>query len=314
MCPGGLSMIKNKPIRMASVDIGSNAIRLFVAQKLKSGRIKVLEDKRASVRLGKDVFAHGRIRSVTRDELARALKKFRKTCDELGVAKIKAVGTSALRDSKNGRQVIDHLKSRTGIQVDVINGQREALLLHRAVSETVDLKNRTAVLVDMGGGSLEIVLSRRGRIVFKESLPIGTVRLLAKVGVKGGYEDFAARVRTPIYALRAHMFDARIQPVDLLVGTGGNLRSLGKLAYRLGLSRSRNRFTRHGLEVLTQKLFRLNLETRMKRFQMRKDRADVILPAAVVTLELMRIFDIKSIVVPNVGIKNGLFFESADRT
>jgi exopolyphosphatase/guanosine-5'-triphosphate,3'-diphosphate pyrophosphatase len=306
-------MIKNKPIRMASVDIGSNAIRLFVGQKLKSGRVKVLEDKRASVRLGKDVFALGRIRAVTRDELARALKKFRRTCDELGVSKIKAVGTSALRDSKNGRQVINHLKTRTGIKVDVINGHREALLLHRAVSESFDLRNKTSMLMDMGGGSLEVVLSHRGRIRFKESLPLGTVRLLAKVGVKGSYEDFAARVRTPIYLLRGHMFDARIQPVDLLVGTGGNLRSLGKLAYRLGLSRSRNRFTRHGLEVLTQKLFRLNLETRMKRFQMRKDRADVILPAAVVTLELMRIFDIKSIVVPNVGIKNGLFFESTDR-
>jgi len=304
---------KNKPIRMASVDIGSNAIRLFVGQKSKSGRIKVLEDRRASVRLGKDVFAHGRITSVTRDELARALKKFRKTCDELGVTKIKAVGTSALRDSKNGRQVIAHLKARTGIQVDVINGHREAMLLHRAVSENYDLKTRTSMLMDMGGGSLEIVLSRRGRIRYKESLPIGTVRMLSKVGVKAGYEDFAARVRTPIYLLRAHMFDARIQPVDMLIGTGGNLRSLGKLAYRLGLSRSRNRFTRHGLEVLTQKLFRLNLETRMKRFQMRKDRADVILPAAVVTLELMRIFDLKSIVVPNVGIKNGLFFEGTDR-
>lgn len=303
---------KNKPIRMASVDIGSNAIRLFVGQKSKSGRIKVLEDRRASVRLGKDVFAHGRITTVTRDELARALKKFRKTCDELGVTKIKAVGTSALRDSKNGRQVIEHLKSRTGIQVDVINGHREAMLLHRAVSENYDLKTRTSMLMDMGGGSLEIVLSRRGRIRYKESLPIGTVRLLSRVGVKGNYEDFAARVRTPIYLLRAHMFDARIQPVDMLIGTGGNLRSLGKLAYRLGLSRSRNRFTRHGLEVLTQKLFRLNLETRMKRFQMRKDRADVILPAAVVTLELMRIFDLKSIVVPNVGIKNGLFFEGTD--
>ena len=195
----------------------------------------------------------------------------------------------------------------------MINGHREAMLLHRAVSENYDLKTRTSMLMDMGGGSLEIVLSRRGRIRYKESLPIGTVRMLSKVGVKAGYEDFAARVRTPIYLLRAHMFDARIQPVDMLIGTGGNLRSLGKLAYRLGLSRSRNRFTRHGLEVLTQKLFRLNLETRMKRFQMRKDRADVILPAAVVTLELMRIFDLKSIVVPNVGIKNGLFFEGTDR-
>lgn len=301
---------KRQPVRVASIDIGSNAIRLFVGQKSSSGRVRVLEDKRESVRLGKDVFALGRIRSGTRDELVRALKKFRKTCDDLGVRSIRAVGTSALRDSRNGRQVISHLKNQTGIRINLINGHKEALLLHRAVSECCDLTHNTSMLVDMGGGSLEIVLSRRGKIRFMESLPIGTVRLLSKVGIKGSYEDFASRVRTPIYLLRAHMFDAKIEPVDLLVGTGGNLRSLGKLAFRLGLSRSRNRFTRHGLEILTQKLFRLNLETRMRRFQMRKDRADVILPAAVVTLEMMRIFNIKSIVVPNVGIKNGLFLES----
>ena len=239
-----------------------------------------------------------------------ALKRFRRACDELGVKKIMAVGTSALRDSRNGRQVISHLKNHTGIRIHLINGHKEALLLHRAVAETFDLRNNSAMLIDMGGGSLEVVLSRQGKIRFTESLPIGTVRLLSKVGLKGSYEDFASRVRTPIYILRAHMFDARVKPVDLLVGTGGNLRTLGKLAYRLGLSRSRNRFSRHGLEVLVQKLFRMNLETRMRRFQMRKDRADVILPAAVVTLELMRIFDIKNIVVPNVGIKNGLFFET----
>jgi exopolyphosphatase/guanosine-5'-triphosphate,3'-diphosphate pyrophosphatase len=301
-----------EPVRLASIDIGSNAIRLFVGQKSKAGRLRVLEDKRASVRLGKDVFSSGRISSGTRNELERALKKFRETCDELGVKKIRAVGTSALRDSKNGRQVISRLRNSTGIKINLINGHREALLLHRAVSEAYNLGGKTALLMDMGGGSLEVVLSRGRRIRAMESVPLGTVRLLAKVGIKGHYEDFAARVRTPIYGLRAHIFDARVEPVDILIGTGGNLRSLGKLAFRLGLSQSRNRFTRHGLEALTMKLFRLNLETRMKRFQMKRDRADVILPAAVVTLELMRIFDIKSIAVPNVGIKNGLFWETLE--
>lgn len=301
------------PLRLASIDIGSNAIRLFIGQKSKSGRVTVLEDRRESVRLGKDVFSGGRIQPHTADELRRALKKFRQTCDELGVKKIRAVGTSALRDSKNGRRVISAIKNDTGISIHVINGKREAFLLHRAVSEILDLSGKTSLLMDMGGGSLETVLSRGHRILHKESLPLGTVRLLSRVGIKGEYEDFAAKVRTPLYILRAHMFDARLQNIDLLVGTGGNLRTLGKLANRLGLARSRNRFSKHALELLTAKLFRMTLETRKRRFQMRADRADVILPAAVVTLELMRIFDLKGIVVPNVGIKNGLFLDALDR-
>lgn len=302
-----------EPLRLASIDIGSNAIRLFVGQKSKSGRITVLEDKRASVRLGKDVFDGGRIRPATISELSRALKKFRRTCDDLGVQQIKAIGTAALRDSKNGRKVISSLKHSTGISISVINGQREAVLLHRAVSDAVNINTKTAMMMDMGGGSLEVVLSLRNRIQYLESLPIGTVRLLSQVGIKGGYEDFAARVRMPLYKLRADMFGGQIRSVDILVGTGGNLRSLGKLAHRLGLSKSRNRFTRHSLEILTEKLFRMTLESRKKRFQMKSDRADVILPAAVVTLELMRIFDLKTIVVPNVGIKNGLFLDTLDR-
>ena len=301
------------PIRLASIDIGSNAIRLFVGQQSKSGRITVLEDKRASVRLGKDVFDCGRIRPETIQELSRALKKFRRTCDDLGVTKISAVGTSALRDSENGRKIISSLKTTTGIVIHLINGQREAELLHRAVSDVYHLDDKTAVLMDMGGGSLEVVYSHHGKIEFKDSLPLGTVRLLSQIGIKGSYENFAARVRTPLYKLRANMFDAKIRPVDLLIGTGGNLRSLGKLAHRLGLSKSRNRFSRHALEILSQKLFRMTLESRKRRFQMKSDRADVILPAAVVNLELMRIFDIKTIVVPNVGIKNGLFLDALDR-
>lgn len=306
-------MEKGPPLRLASIDIGSNAIRLFVGQKLKSGRVRVLEDQRASVRLGKDAFSAGYIRPVTQAELEKALKQFRSVCERWGVQNIQAVATSALRDSANSRKVIDKLWSKTGVRVQLIDGRREASLLHKAVSHAVDLSHGTALLTDMGGGSLEVVLSRRGRLVTKQSLPIGTVRLLSKMPAKFTYEDVAQWVRTPLYRLRLQLLGQKQNPVDILVGTGGNLRALGKLCHRLGLSRSRNRFQRAHLEALTVKLFSLNLSQRMKRFQLRKDRADVILPAAVVTLEIMRIFEIHEIIVPDVGLKNGLFWDGLER-
>lgn len=302
-------MVEKPPVRLASIDIGSNAIRLFVGQKSKSGRVRVLEDQRASVRLGKDAFSAGYIRPVTQAELERALKHFRELCERLKVDQIRAVGTSALRDSSNSKAVINKLKNRTGINVQLINGKREAALLHRAVSHVMDLSHKSALLIDMGGGSLEVVLSRRGRLVTKQSLPLGTVRLLSKVPNKPAYDEIAQWVRTPLYRLRLQLLGYKQHPIDILVGTGGNLRALGKLCFRLGLSRSRNRFQRAHLERLTRRLFSLSLQQRMKRFQLRKDRADVILPAAVVTLEMMRIFEMHEIVVPNVGLKNGLFLE-----
>ncbi len=298
---------------MASIDIGSNAIRLFIGQGSKSGRMRVLEDVRASVRLGKDAFSAGYIRPVTQLELERVLRRFHRICTELDVHKIRAVGTSALRDSKNQRKVIDQLKARTGIAVEVIDGKQEAKLLYKAVSHALDIKSKSALLLDMGGGSLEVVRSQRGRLVRKTSLPIGTVRLLAKVKARPTYEDIAHWVRTPLYRLRSQMLGPKQSAPLLLIGTGGNLRALGKLCYRLGLSRSRSRFHRNDLEALVLRLFQLNLSQRIKRFQLRRDRADVILPAAVVVLEFMRIFEISEITVPNVGIKNGLFWEAMDK-
>lgn len=306
-------MVTKPALRLASIDIGSNAIRLFVGQRSSSGRVRVLEDQRASVRLGKDAFSGGYIRPVTQAELERALIHFRTLCDHWKVDQIRAVGTSALRDSANSRRVIKKLRASTGINVRLINGHAEAALLHKAVSHVLDLDHKSALLIDMGGGSLEVVLSRRGRLITMQSLPLGTVRLLSKVHHKPRYEDIAQWVRTPLYRLRLRLLGPRQRPVDLMVGTGGNLRSLGKLCFRLGLSRSRNRFQRAHLETLANRLFQMSLSQRMKRFQLRRDRADVILPAAVVTLEMMRIFEIHEIVVPNVGLKNGLFWEAMEK-
>ncbi len=307
-------MIHETPLRFASIDIGSNAIRLFVGQSMKSGKVRVLEDQRASVRLGKDAFSAGYIRPVTQSELERALVLFREVCERLNVHRIRAVGTSALRDSSNSRKVIAQLKLRTGINVKLINGQTEASLLHKAVSHVLNIREKTALLIDMGGGSLEVVLSRKGKLVTKQSLPLGTVRLLSKVQRRPAhYEDYAQWVRTPLYRLRLELLGRQQNAIDLMVGTGGNQRAIGKLCYRLGLSRSRNRFQRHHLEILTQRLFNLSQQQRMKRFQLKKDRADVILPAVVVTLEMMRIFEINEIVVPNVGLKNGLFWEALEK-
>lgn len=306
-------MIQESPLRLASIDIGSNAIRLFVGQKSKSGRVRVLEDQRAGIRLGQDAFTTGYIRPVTQLELERVLRYFRDVCDEHNVHQIRAVGTSALRDSSNSRKVISQLWDRTGIKVDIIDGRREAGLLHRAVDHAIDLSRKTALLTDIGGGSLEVVLSRKGKLANKTSLPLGTVRLLAKVRSRPTYEEIAHWVRTPLYRLRLQLLGMQQKPVDLMVGTGGNMRALGKLCFRLGLSRSRNRFQRAHLEVLALKLFEMSFAQRSRRYQLRKDRADVIGPAAVVMLEMMRIFEIDEIQVPNVGLKNGLFWEAADR-
>src|SRR4051794_28608923 len=115
-------MVNESPMRLASIDIGSNAIRLFIGQKSRSGKVTVLEDARASVRLGKDAFSVGYIRPHTIGQLEDVFLQFRDICDEFNVHRIRAVGTSALRDSSNSRKVIEKLKNKTGIAVNLIDG------------------------------------------------------------------------------------------------------------------------------------------------------------------------------------------------
>ncbi len=308
-----LSMTKQSSPRIACIDIGSNAIRLFIAQMNSAGKIRVLEDQRAGVRLGRDAFSFGYIRPVTQNKLEWVMLYFRDICDRLEVTEIHAVGTSAMRDARNHAAIIEGVKARTGISIHVISGQREASLVFKSISQAVDLSKKRSLLIDMGGGSLELILSQNGKITKKISIPVGTVRLLSKGGIRPTYEDFARWVRTPLYRMRVELLGLKQNPIELTIGTGGNLRALGKLCWGLELSRSRGRFSREDLEALVLPLFKMSFAQRMQRYLLRKDRADVILPASVVVLELMRIFEVREIIVPNVGLKNGLFWESLDK-
>lgn len=299
-----------KPLRLATIDVGSNAVRLYIAERTRAGHARTLVDERAAVRLGADVFARGTISAATTRRLGEAFTEFRKTCVRQKVNKIIAVGTSALRDARNAQTVRDRVARVSDITIDVIDGDTEAALLHLAVGHVIDLKHQRALLIDMGGGSLELVYSNAGRIARKISLPIGTVRLLTTLGRRATRARITAAVHPFLDSARAKFPVPRPQ---LVVGTGGNLRAMGKLCHRLGISRAKDHFTEMQLVALIDRLFALTYRQRMTRFQLKADRADVILPAAVTVLELMRAFDAVEIRVPDVGLKNGLFWRAFRR-
>ena len=296
--------------RLATIDVGSNAVRLYIAERTRAGHAKTLVDERAAVRLGADVFLRGTISPATARRLTEAFVHFQAVCRRRNVTKIIAVGTSALRDARNAAEVLKTVADASGIVVTVIDGVREAALLHSAVGHVVDLKSKRALLIDMGGGSLELVYSNQGRIARKLSLPIGTVRLLTTLK----REATRARITQAVHPV---LDEARAKfPVvkpQLLIGTGGNLRAMGKLCHRLGLSRAKDHFSDAQLVQLIERLFEVTYAQRMTRFQLKADRADVILPAVVTVLELMRSFDATEIHVPDVGLKNGLFWQTLGR-
>ena len=168
-----------EPLAVGVVDLGSNAIRVEIARSDDAGATQVVESQRATVSFGRDVFLTGSISDPTLDAAIEVLAGFRSACDRHGVSEITAIATAAMREAENRQDAVARIRSETGIDVSVISGNEEARLLVRAVRTRLDLGSGQSLLVDLGGGSVEVALIDGGDVVFVQSYPIGALRVLA---------------------------------------------------------------------------------------------------------------------------------------
>src|SRR6266850_5619156 len=175
---------------VAAIDVGSNAIRLLIADVNAEGGHETIHSTREPVRLGQDVFTKGAISGHTIERTLQTFTDFRKKLDQHSVQHVKAVGTSALREATNRDSLLKLVAQNTGIEVSIIGGEEEARLIHLAAKETVNLKNKLALLVDIGGGSVEVVLADDSAVLCTESYAMGSVRLLKILDQKAGEERF----------------------------------------------------------------------------------------------------------------------------
>src|ERR1041385_4180215 len=142
--------------KIAAVDTGSNGIRLVVGEVYDDGRVVPIENIRLPVRLGKDAFTTGILREETIQQGLDAFLHFRRVADGYGATKIRAIATSALREATNSEILIERIKQTSGIEIEIISGEEEARLIHLAVAHALDLGSKRAVLIDIGGGSVEV--------------------------------------------------------------------------------------------------------------------------------------------------------------
>jgi exopolyphosphatase/guanosine-5'-triphosphate,3'-diphosphate pyrophosphatase len=304
--------------RIAAIDVGSNAIRMIVGETAKSGQIETLESVRLPVRLGEDAFASGRLREATIRQAVDAFHFFRKTADALEVSKIRAVATSALREAANGDILKDRVLRATGIEIEIISGEEEARLIHLAVIRSLKLDGKRAMLIDIGGGSVEVTLSENGRILSTESFNMGTVRLLNKLDSKkkGGFpfapetQPFHVMVREYAEAARQRIDrDIGGQKIHVCIGTGGNVEEMGKLRQKLFNRENDKAITLSELQELIEKLSKLSVPQRIRKYNLRPDRADVILPAAIVLQIVAREARAHQVLIPKVGLKDGILIQ-----
>lgn len=297
---------------LCSIDIGSNAMRLAIGFLDHNRKLHIVEDLREPVRLGKDVFTSGVISKETTQKAVEAFGRFKDLIEQHRVVKTRAVATSAVREARNRDEFIKKILQTSGIELKPITSEEEALLVYLAVSKKIPLEGKTAMLIDIGGGSVEVTLARNSKILATESFQMGAVRLLQVLEEKKyGEKKFNLMVQEYVEAAQRR-FNQKLpnEKADICVGTGGNLDALLSLKRQLLRKNNTEIFvSRTELDLISARLRKLSYNDRITRLGLRPDRADVILPAITVLQNLMAVGKATRVYIPNVGVKEGLLID-----
>lgn len=299
------------PTTLSAIDVGSNAIRLSIGRVDNDQKITIIDNLREAVRIGRDVFTKRVISDDVMEQASEAFRRFKDTIERNGVTQTRAVATSALREAMNRDTFIDRIAQVSGIDIAVIGAEEEARLIHLAVGEKINLKNKTAMLIDIGGGSTEITFTVDGSIVSTESFRLGSVRLLQMLEEKKyGEKKFNALVREYVDATQRRLKrEINGKKFDLCIGTGGNIDALAALRKDLLLKDRNSAISASELDAIVKKLLSLTFEERVQQLRLRPDRADVIVPASIILQEILKVAGIDEIEIPKVGLKDGIIID-----
>ena len=268
-------------------------IKSFDDNAPESSRIKKLLFVRIPLRLGKDVFALGKISKERQRMMMHMMKGFRQFMELYNVEHFRACATSAMRDAENGKKVMRRIEKETGIRLEIIPGAEEAQLLCNNLVENTESGVGNFAYVDVGGGSTEISLLHDGVLAESHSFNVGTLRMLA-----GAVTPEERNAMCRMLEKYAENF-----PGTKIIGSGGNINRLFRLAKVKGDSRS---LSVTALKQLYAELAPLSLEERMEQFKLKDDRADVIIPAAEIFLLVARSLKCEDILVPNISLADSI--------
>lgn len=300
--------------RVAAIDAGSNAIRFVVADFDGPLSYTIVHKVREPIRLGHNVFTRGGLDEDTMDLAVAAFRLFRRHMDALGVERFRAVATSATREAVNRDLFLDRIRAHTSITLEPISGQEEARLVHLAVGSRVDLSEGRWILVDLGGGSVEVSLVDEAGILWSESYQVGTVRLLETLtAARGCHDSLLAWVRLQLRPLTIPPPNGYPGPTAF-AATGGNIEAIAGLALSYVDPLKIAILPSNRLDAVIHMLSEMTVSERIHELQLRPDRADVILPAALVYRHFAQMVGTGQTVVPSVGVKEGVLLEVAAGT
>jgi exopolyphosphatase/guanosine-5'-triphosphate,3'-diphosphate pyrophosphatase len=301
----------SSPVRLAAIDIGTNSIRLIVAEVEPDGRYKVLDEEREMTRLGHSLFSRGRLASESIERSLAALAKMKVIADGFEVAELRAVATSAVREASNGRAFCQEVRRRCGVRVEVISGEEEAQLSLRSALSHFDLAGRSAAIVDIGGGSLEVTLTAGAVVDEVLSLPLGAVRLTEHYDTTGTLSPRRWRkLRKGI----DRVLDERLRKPpfhpEIMIGSGGTFTNLAEMAQleREGEARPVQGYAMSRAEVvhLLHRLRATPLAERREIPGLNPRRADIIVAGTAAVARLAKRLGTERVLVNSGGLRDGL--------
>lgn len=285
-------------MKFAAIDIGSNAIRLLIEEVYLDGdqyHIEKVSLTRVPVRLGEDVFETGKISEEKTRQLVKTMRAFWYLMDVHRIEYFRACATSAMREASNNREVIEEIFREANIQIEILSGEHEAELIFSNHFVQNLNKNASYLYIDVGGGSTELTLIRKGKKIKGQSFDVGTVRMLSGAVKKDTWVKIKKWLETSL--------DSKEKLTA--IGTGGNINTIFKIQGKkpsetLGKKEIQEQFD--NLQTLT-------LEQRITRMKLKHDRADVIVPACEIYIRIMEFANCRDMLVPKIGLADGIILD-----
>ncbi len=305
-------------MKIASIDIGTNTCNLLVAELNSTQKLVFIHrDKKAITLINNKDYTNNNISSESISNLINVINIYKDKISELGAEKIIVTATSGIRSANNKDQVLNAVKNETGIDIDLINGQREAELVFTGVKNAVNFNEQPALIIDIGGGSIEFIIAKSSEIIYKESFQIGAARLLNKYRFADPLTvDDIYQINSILKANLTELFDnCKSLNIKNLIGASGSYETFADLIkYEFDVAKIRDTDAFNTIDLdyfnkIHNKLIRYNFEERKNMPGMEIIRVKLIPLASVITKYIIDELNINLMIQSNFSIKEGLIFD-----
>ena len=307
-------------MKLAAIDIGTNSIHMIVVEATSKNSFDILDREKEMAKLGAGVFASNYISDRAFKLGLSTIARYVQLADRLGVDEIITAATSAIREAHNGEEFLKEVVAQTGLSPRIISGKEEARLIFLAVRNSIAIKEDKALVIDIGGGSTEIVVGNRSKIFFGESMPLGVLRLLDMFEDKGAVgAEGQGVLEAHIRFVAERVFD-RVHELgfDRVIGTSGTIRTMGEAAHIAADGKSLQSVNAEVVKLeeidrLTQKLLEMKLKERAEVDEISDKRADAIHLGGVLLTQLLEMADVKEITLCDASLREGMILDYLER-